>query len=197
MVEAALHLGNTRRSEFRYDGRPVMSIPRPRPLLRIYCSLPPQQVVDRFRAATQERSAPVRGTFLTNHGNFFIDEEQRHFWSPWILVDIRPHEEGSIVEGRFGPHPHLWMAFIGLHLAVTFAIIVTGSWGAAQWIMGEPPWVFLGVPASVALGAFIVGAEFIGKGLGAEQVWLMRRFLADSCGGVHHDEKPQDGSKSG
>ncbi len=47
----------------------------------------------------------------------------------------------------------------------------------AQLLLDEPPWAFVGVPIALALGAFTYGAGFVGQGLGAEDMYVLRRLV--------------------
>lgn len=84
-----------------------------------------------------------------------IDESKRHFWSPWMHLEIRDNEDKRIVEGRFSPHPSIWTAVMFSFLAVAclsfFAVIL----GMSQQLMGQPPWAYgfilLGLVAAIAL----------------------------------------------
>lgn len=55
------------------------------------------------------------------------------------------------------------------------------TYGFVQVTLGEPPWAFLIVPASIALFGFVYGATLIGQGLGAEQMYLMRSLVDRAC----------------
>jgi hypothetical protein len=39
---------------------------------------------------------------------FFVDEDERKVWSPHLSIQVEPKSEGSLLRGRFGPHPELW-----------------------------------------------------------------------------------------
>ena len=46
-----------------------------------------------------------------------------------------------------------------------------------QWTVGEPAWMLLGVPASMALIAFVYGAAVIGQGLTADEMYDLRAVV--------------------
>lgn len=78
---------------------------------------------------------------------------RRHFWSPWLHLDIRPADVGSELFGRYSPHPNVWTAF-ALGYLLLGAIIFLGSlFACAQIMLGRPShaWWPVIVAAVVAL----------------------------------------------
>jgi hypothetical protein len=63
-------------------------------------------------------------------------------------------------------------------------------YGYVQWTLGHAAWAALGFPAALALMGFEYGAAFIGQGLGAEQMYTLRRLLdgaLEVAGAQHRD----------
>lgn len=72
----------------------------------------------------------------------------RHFWSPWLTIDMTPRDGNAHLFARFSPHPSVWTAFVfgylglGSITAVALAIAASGlmvrgvdlSW--ALWVAG-------------------------------------------------------------
>ena len=86
---------------------------------------------------------------------FFVDEEERRVWSPHLSIQVEPKAEGSLLRGRFGPHPELWTLFMFLYTAVGFLATIGLMLGFVQWQSGMDPWglwgVGLGVPGLAVL----------------------------------------------
>jgi hypothetical protein len=94
-------------------------------------------------------------------------------------LEVEPHEEGSRLRARIGPHPHVWTLFVGLHAFVGFSGLGGVMYGLSQWTAGESPWALWALPLMLVLHAFIAGAAFIGQGLGADQTYQLRSFMDD------------------
>ena len=156
-----------------------MKLPRARPLVRLHSKDPPAEVEARFRAALAKEGCRVVGDMVPGHLSLHMRESEQHFWSPWLALELRPDGEGTRASGRFGPHAHVWTGFMFVYAVITVAGIGLFSWGWAQWAMGEPALALWGLPAAGALAAFVFGAEMIGKGLGNEQMWVVRDFVRD------------------
>ena len=54
---------------------------------------------------------PFDGRVLGHHLTLTVRERDRHFWSPWLTLDVRNQQgaEGCHVHGRFNPHPSIWL----------------------------------------------------------------------------------------
>jgi hypothetical protein len=102
--------------------------------------------------------------------DFFVDEEERRVWSPHLSVQVEPTEGGSILRGRFGPHPELWTLFMFLYTAVGFLATIGLMLGFVQWQSGMDPWGMWGVWVGVPGLLFLYGISAMGQRLSAHQM---------------------------
>lgn len=151
--------------------------PQARPEAEFVTPLEPAEVLRRFEARLQEPGCPVEGQLVEGHVELYVHPGERHVWSPWLSLEVRTEVDGTHVRGRFGPHPHVWTGFMALYSVLAFLGVIAAMYGWAQLRLDEPATALLGVPGALALGAFIYGAEWIGKGLGTEQMFVMRDFV--------------------
>ncbi len=115
----------------------------------------------------------------------------RHFWSPYLQLEIRLKSEepwasddtieGDMLFGRFSPHPNVWTGFMAVYALLAMVAMGGAVYGVSEWMLGEPPYAWLAVPAALALGGFVYGAVFIGQGLGAEQMYELRSAVDRAC----------------
>ena len=101
-----------------------------------------------------------------------------HVWSPRLTLHVEASDAGgALLRGRFSPHPNVWTGFMALYgtlgLLGTFGLM----FGISQWWLDMTPWGLLAVPLSLLLMAFAYGAAFIGQGLGADEMYMLRSFL--------------------
>jgi len=160
--------------------RVMTSGPRLRPRFEIVTAWAPGDVTAAFADALARTDIPVAGAIAGQHLQLGLPEEERTFWTPHLDLQVEPHEEGAILRGRIGPHPHVWMMFMGLHLFVALCLVGGLMWGISQMVAGGSPWALWIVPGCLALHAFIAGAAFIGQGLGADQTYRLRTFLDET-----------------
>lgn len=114
--------------------------------------------------------------------------DARHFWSPWLTVEVEPKGTGAKVSAIFSPHPSLWtgymFGYLSLSVIAMFSLIFAGS---VAMTGGSSLWS-LWVAGGAVLG--VVGmwwASQIGQRLAATQMdelhAALDRAVADARGG--------------
>jgi hypothetical protein len=106
-----------------------------------------------------------------------VPDSERRLWSPWLSVTADECVGGSLVKGRFAPHPNVWTLYLFLAFGLGFALLVGTTWGYAQWATERTPWALLSVPLVIALGVLLYVASQIGQKLGGEQMDHLRDAL--------------------
>lgn len=91
------------------------------------------------------------------------------------------------LEGRFGPHPHVWTMFVAIYAHIAFLAIGGSMYGISQWMLHESPWALWLVPGAGLLAGVVYLSAFYGQGLGSEQMYVLRSFVADA---LEADEEP-------
>ena len=144
-----------------------------RPRFELAFEHPSEEVWSAIEQAIASPEARCTGWVQEGAGELHVLREDEHFFSPMLCLCADDSVGGTVLRGRFGPHPHVWMFFMAIYF-VLGAIAVGGAmYGISQWMMGAEPWALWLTPAGIALAAFVYGAAFIGQGLGAEQMhWL-------------------------
>lgn len=101
-------------------------------------------------------------------------------WSPWLSVTTEAAaDRGSIVRGRFAPHPHVWTLYMFLAFGLGFGMLVGTAWGYAQWAMDETPWSLITLPLGLVLAAGLYLTSLTGQRLGADQIDHLERALTE------------------
>jgi len=159
-----------------YSGDVMSVAPPPRPRVEYLSPESPEDLVGRFAVALSSSGCPVEGSATQRHVSLRVPSSDRHFWSPFLSLEVWEEGDGAIARGRFGPHPNIWTFFVFTHAAIFVVGLFVSSYGVAQWMMGATPWALLALPAMAALHAFVFGAEYIGKGLGSEQMLVIHDF---------------------
>jgi hypothetical protein len=122
-----------------------------------------------------------RGIAFDHRIELSIAGREHRFWSPQLVCTMRPASDGALIEARFGPDPYVWAFYL---FAVGLAALVT-AWallfGLVQWNLGQAPTGLYATPVLAIIGALVYGATFVGQGLGAEQMYVLRTALVDVC----------------
>lgn len=154
-----------------------MDRPRQRPRLELLVPLPPDEVSERLRTGLVTCECPCVGSVTRRHAWIHIRDEDRHFWSPTLDLGLEEADGGTLLRGRFAPHPSVWTFFIFVYGLIGVLSFAASMYGVAQLTLDRTPWGLLAALGGVALIGFVYGAAFIGQGLGHEQIVEIRLFL--------------------
>lgn len=120
---------------------------------------------------------------------FFVDEKERRAWSPHLSIQVEPRSGGSLLRGRFGPHPEIWTLFVFLYAGVGFLTTIGLILGFVQWQSGLEPWglwgLWIGMPGLLAL----YGISATGQRLGSHQMVELRQRVDDLVKGLEADSQ--------
>lgn len=155
-------------------GRPEL-----RPHFDLVIELPTDAVLDRLSGAFEKARPDWVGHLTGAHGQLVVPRAARHLWSPWLTFDAEAHEAGTLITGRFAPHPSIWTMYMAAYGIVIFSMFGLGCFALSQWIAEEPPTMLWSLPIGVILIAALYGSAFVGQGLTADQMQAMRSFMKD------------------
>jgi hypothetical protein len=129
---------------------------------------------------------------LISHVLITFRQDQRHFWSPWLNLDLIERDGQAHLSGRFSPHPSVWtgFAFAYMMLGVTtfFALVFSYS----QWAIGSSPAALGVLPFTAAIAASMWWSAQIGQRLAREQMTQIRGLLDQALGELNAgDQLPQ------
>lgn len=156
---------------------------------------PAGEVSRRIQALVGSGAGQLAGNCLPTHFQLTVQEGERHFWSPWLHLEI----EGQALEGQavaqraiehrmdpvqtstevlqrvrvrgyFTPAPSLWTGFMLLGIALITLAFFTGIWGLVQMYLAQPPIALLGTAACLLGLLMLAGISRAGQRLAAEQM---------------------------
>ena len=152
-----------------------------RPRFTLQVRRPAPEVIAAVRARLERPGCPVEGMGAGRHLELFVHPERRHFWSPWLSLDVDPVPGGAaLIAGRFGPHPSVWTGVMSGYALVAFVVLGGLVFGGTQLLVGHRPWGLWALAPGLLLGGLLYAAARVGQRLGAEQMALLRGFL-DRC----------------
>ena len=117
------------------------------------------------------------GVSVGRHAELFVPDADRRLWSPWLSVTADDRGNGSLLRGRFAPHPNVWTLYLFLAFGLGFTLLVGTTWGYAQWATERTPWALLSVPIVTVLGTLLYLASHVGQRLGGDQMDHLRSAL--------------------
>jgi hypothetical protein len=140
----------------------------------------PDDAMYALERALERETTRVRGWVQDGAAELHVLEEEEHFFSPALHVWVAEENGMPVLRGRFGPHPHVWMLFIGIYIGLGAVGVGGLMYGISQWMLGWTPWALLLAPIALALAGFVYGAAFIGQGLGSEQMHVLRSVVENA-----------------
>lgn len=146
---------------------------------RVHARLPIHRVelVKRVEAAFKAADSTCLGTISSHQLTFRIADKERHFWSPFLDLEIVEKEDSVELFGLYGPHPDVWGLFLGFQAVAVFSAIAGIVLGLCQWSLGEYPWGGFILGGSCAFGLCIYFTSLLGQRIGASQVAVIEQFL--------------------
>ena len=150
-----------------------MSSSRVRPRFEVENDLDADAIMERVRKRLPE-CPHCTGMSVGRHAELFVPDAERRLWSPWLSITANERDSGSVVRGRFAPHPNIWTLYLFLAFGLGFALLVGTTWGYAQWATEKTPWALMSVPLVIVFGALLYLASQVGQRLGAEQMDYLR-----------------------
>lgn len=153
-----------------------------RPRFHHNTALPPEKVIALLKAALASEEAPVKGLVVDQHIYLKIPQEQQHFWSPQLNLEIENEENGtgSRINGLFGPRESVWLMFIFFYALLGFAIMIVSIMGFSQWNLGLSARILWALPILLLLLVFAYFTAKAGQKLGRDEMDTLYHFFRDS-----------------
>ncbi len=147
-----------------------MHIPPMRPTFTLDFPIEPKEAVSRLAQLVDDTDYPIEGRIAGNHLMLVIPPSYRHFWSPWLHLEVTEHDQGSSIRGRFSPNPSVWTGIMLTYIALMTLTFFASMFGVAQWMMDKPPTVLQLIPLFLVIAALLYWASLIGQKIADAQM---------------------------
>lgn len=148
-----------------------------RPRFKIEVKMPKYELITRISEEIKSCNGRCEINLLRNHIIFKIPEDMQHFWSPELSIEIEESEENSVLHCILGPRSAIWTLFATFYGLSLFAGLIGIVLGFSQWSIGNYPYGFWLVPASVILIALAYLIAITGQKLSYNEMLFLRRKL--------------------
>ena len=148
-----------------------MQLPPMRPTFEIEFPVDQDEAIDRLALLMDNEDFPVTGRIAGTHLMLVIPPNQRHFWSPWLNIEV--HEQSTthaLIQGRFSPNPSVWTGFMLAYISLATLIFFASMFGVAQWMMNKPPSTLKLIPIFVAIAGLMYWASLMGQKIAQTQM---------------------------
>lgn len=153
---------------------------RIRPRYNFTVPLKKEEVLAKLRDAIGNSQDRLKGKFVKPLVVISLPDEEKHFWSPELSLDLEEKEDGTEIRCILGPHSSIWTMFATFY---GFAILVGVAglvWGFSQLTLGMSAYGFWLVPLSVVLIAGAYAIALTGQRLAYDQMLLLRSFIKET-----------------
>jgi hypothetical protein len=148
-----------------------------RPRFRYYVPSSQDEICDQFKGVFKDEKIKFTGSALSYHIVIDFLENDRHFWSPQLDLNLEKYEDGTLIRGLIGPRPNVWTVFMFFYAVAGVAGLAGIIIGTGQWSMGDSPLAFWLVPFSAAifLAVYLIGKT--GKKIAYDESVKLHEFL--------------------
>ncbi len=122
-----------------------------RPRFQMEIEQPCSQLLARFSEVKKSQNKFVVSC-VDDHLFIKLPNNQQHFWSPQLHMEIVEKDENSCsIHGFFGPNPTVWTMFMFLHVAVGILFMVNATWLYSNYNLGNPIGLQIGIAVLLVL----------------------------------------------
>ncbi len=162
-----------------------MSLPGIAPVFIMTVNTTAQDLLAKLQSLLSD-DARFTGSIAGNHMTLTVREQDRHFWSPWLNIELTEHDGKTHFRGRFTPHPSVWTGFAFSYFSLFVIAAFAAVWGMSQWMLDSRPtalWIALVCAILVVL---LWWSAQIGQRLAREQMHAIK----DAVNGILEPNHP-------
>jgi len=162
-----------------------MQLPPMRPSFAFDFPIDHDRAVELLTGIMDNHDHPIEGRVAGNHLMLVIPVRDRHFWSPWLNLEVLGSEgdgQASLVKGRFSPNPSVWTGFMMVYSSLAVLAFLAAMFGVSQLILHNPPWAFQIILVLVAIAGVMYWSSLIGQKIAQEQMQLLYRVTLETLG---------------
>lgn len=149
-----------------------------RPTRHLPSPLSAEELLTRCEAMLNCNDCPCEGNVLGQHVTLKIRDKDRHFWSPWLNIEIEPRpDHTSILHARFSPHPNIWTIVALSYIAMGVVIMIGGCFALSQWWIKQPATALWSIPFALLVSAALFIASQVGQKLAANEMDMLDRLM--------------------
>lgn len=155
-----------------------------KPRFRIEVDQVENQIMDNLKKRLNDENFNFRSQIADMHAVIDVSEEDEHYWSPQLTVEVIKEDNKTIVKGLLSPKPKVWTFFMFLHFLVAISFFVFLVMFYTQYRLNQDYnfSLIMCIAMPVAWIVLYLVGQF-GKKLGYEQMVQLHNFLVDSLNG--------------
>jgi len=157
-----------------------------RPRFEIDVKEPPETLYHNFLDEKKRGKGGCIIDAVPHHIVIKINQEDQHFWSPQLTLNIEDHEGGSKVKGLYGPNGNVWTLFTGSYFACGVLVTFISIIGFSRRSLGMDAPILWALPVLLGIIVLLYIGSQMGQKLGAEQMFDLHHTAQDVLGEKIH-----------
>ncbi|MFO0737317.1 MAG: hypothetical protein U0270_15615 [Labilithrix sp.] len=158
-----------------------MARPRVRPTFELSVGLSAREVVGRITSHLSDAAGSIEPVMIRDQIVELVPHSSIvHLWSPQLRLELKEVDGHTDIHARFSPHPHVWTLYVAIHAVGAFGTVAAAVFGLSQHLAGQASWALWALPMAPVFAALVWALAFVGQGLGAEQMYALRRFVEEA-----------------
>jgi len=155
-----------------------------RPSFRQELTLGSEAAQEQIVENVQTRHPDIEVKTFPNFVCLRIPEEDRHFWSPRLIISFYANESGgSRAQGTFGPNANVWALYLYGYLIVGLIAMFSGMLGVSQLLVRNmSPWGLWIFSGSLAIALALYLASRVGQRIASPQSDLLEQIYVEAIG---------------
>jgi Na+/melibiose symporter-like transporter len=152
-----------------------------KPRFRIEVEQGKNQILDNLKIGLKKENCNFRSQIADMHVIIDVPQEDEHYWSPQLTVEVIKEDSKTIVKGLLSPKPKVWTFFMFLHFVVAISFFVFLVMFYTQYKLNQEykfAMIMCIAMPIVWIILYLVGQ--FGKKLGYEQMLQLHNFLIES-----------------
>ena len=135
------------------------------------------QIIFQINTELKKETASCQGRILHDHVTLFIPHEDQHYWSPQLSLTIEENENGSLIQGLYGPRPAVWTLFVFFYAFIAFLILMVAILGFSYISLGDSAAILWLLPVLILIFLSLYRTSYVGQKLGKDQMKQLDDFL--------------------
>jgi len=149
-------------------------IPPMRPKFEFEFPIEQSDAIGLLSSVMDAEDYPIEGRIAGNHLMLVVPPKQRHFWSPWLNLEMHDMDGDmhklTLVQGRFSPNPAIWTGYMMVYSSLAVLVFLAAIFGISQMILQSSPWAFQFIIVILVIAALMYWSSLIGQKIAQSQM---------------------------
>ena len=137
------------------------------------------EVTEIVKDGLQKSKDSVVGSISYNFITLKVPLEERRFWTPQLSISLEEEEDGTILNGLYGPRPDIWMLYMFLYFISGLLTLVVSIIGMSRYNLGLSAYILWLIPFTLGGGFVLWFTSKTGQNLAKDQTHQIHQFMEE------------------